>query len=198
RFDPLDHLVWRNAALDFTSLPRLLASLDRPPPGPGLVRGPDAADHLALAALARDDEIAQRARGREAVSLLWDACQVPDYRRLGDDSHARICARIFRFLRAAPHRVDPDWVDRELDLLDRTDGELDTLMARIASVRTWSYVAGRPGWLAEPSPLIERCRALEDRISDALHETLTARFVDRRAAHLIRKLDAASDEELLS
>jgi ATP-dependent RNA helicase SUPV3L1/SUV3 len=198
RFDPLDHLVWRNSALDFASVEALLAALDRPPPGPGLVRGPDAADHLALAALARDPEIAALARGRAAVALLWDACQVPDYRRLGDDSHAQICARIFRSLRARPHRVDPAWVSRELDLLDRTDGELDTLMARIASVRTWSYVAGRPGWLAEPAALIERCRALEDRISDALHETLTARFVDRRAAHLIRRLDAASDTDLLS
>jgi ATP-dependent RNA helicase SUPV3L1/SUV3 len=198
RFDPLDHLVWRNSRLDFQSLGALLASLDRPPPGPGLVRGPDAADHLALVALARDPEIAALASGRAAVALLWDACQVPDYRRLGDDSHARICARIFRFLRTAPHRVDPGWVARELDLLDRTDGELDTLMARIASVRTWSYIAGRPGWLAEPAPLTERCRALEDRISDALHDRLTARFVDRRAAHLIRRLDAASDTELLS
>lgn len=198
RFDPLDHLVWRNSALEFESLEALLASLDRAPPGPGLVRGADAADHLALAALARDAEIAGLARGRAAVALLWDACQVPDYRRLGDESHARICARIFRFLRDRPHRVDPGWVTRELDLLDRTDGELDTLMARIACVRTWSYIAGRPGWLAEPAPLIERCRALEDRISDALHERLTARFVDRRAAHLIRRLDAASDAELLS
>lgn len=198
RFDPLDHLVWRNSRLDFRSVDALLAALDRPPPRPGLVRGPDAADHLALAALARDPEVAGLARGAAAVALLWDACQVPDYRRLGDDTHARICARIFRFLRAVPHRIDPGWVERELDLLDRTDGELDTLMARIASVRTWSYIAGRPGWLAEPAPLIERCRALEDRISDALHETLTARFVDRRAAHLIRRLDAASDAELLS
>jgi len=198
RFDPLDHLVWRNSRLDFQSVGALLASLDQPAPRPGLVRGPDAADHLALATLARDPEIAGLARGREAVALLWDACQVPDYRRLGDDSHARICARIFRFLRAAPHRVDPGWVNRELDLLDRTDGELDTLMARIASVRTWSYIAGRPGWLAEPASLIERCRALEDRISDALHEALTARFIDRRAAHLIRRLDAASDADLLS
>uniref|UniRef100_UPI003F6EE423 helicase-related protein n=1 Tax=Elioraea sp. TaxID=2185103 RepID=UPI003F6EE423 len=198
RFDPLQHLIWRNAALDFASLGGLLGSLDRPPPGPGLVRGPDAADHLALAALARDPEIAALARDRRAVALLWDACQVPDYRHLGDDSHARICARIFRFLHDRPHRVDPAWVHRELDLLDRTDGELDTLMARIASARTWSYIAGRPGWLADAAPLIERCRTLENRISDALHETLTARFVDRRAAHLIRRLDAASDAELLS
>ena len=198
RFDPLDHLVWRNSRLDFRSVSALLAALDRAPPRPGLVRGPDAADHLALAALARDPELAGLARGEAAVALLWEACQVPDYRRLGDESHARICARIFRFLRAAPYRVDPGWVNRELDLLDRTDGELDTLMARIASVRTWSYIAGRPGWLAEPAPLIERCRALEDRISDAVHDTLTARFVDRRAAHLIRRLDAGANVELLS
>lgn len=198
RFDPLQSLVWRNSALDFSSLHALLVSLDAPPPTAGLVRGPDAADHLALATLARDPDIAARARGESAVRLLWDACQVPDYRRLGDDSHARICGRIFRSLRDPPHRVDPAWIARELDSLDRTDGDLDTLMARLASARTWSYIAGRADWLADPAPFAERCRALEDRISDTLHERLTARFIDRRATHLIRRLDDSAQSELLS
>ncbi|MFQ3623813.1 MAG: helicase-related protein, partial [Acetobacteraceae bacterium] len=198
RFDPLESLVWRNGALDFSTLDSLLASLDSPPPAAGLVRGPDAADHVALATLARDPDIAGRARGQGAVRLLWDACQVPDYRRLGDDSHARICGRIFRSLREPPHRVDPDWIARELDSLDRTDGDLDTLMGRLASARTWSYIAGRADWLADPAPFADRCRALEDRISEALHERLTARFVDRRAAHLIRRLDDAGEADVLS
>lgn len=198
RFDPLDALVWRNAALDFSSLSALLASLDAPPPAPGLVRGPDAADHLALAALARDPEIAALAREPRSVRLLWEACQIPDYRKLGDESHARLCGRIFRALRTPPHRVDPAWVAREIEALDRTDGDIETLMGRLANARTWAYVAGRADWLTDPAPLVERCRALEDRLSDALHERLTARFVDRRAAHLIRRLDEGRAEDLLS
>jgi len=198
RFDALDHLCWRNSALDFSSLDALLASLDRPSPRPGLVRGADAADHLALAALARDPGIREAAADRRMLRLLWDACQVPDYRRLGDDSHARLCGRIFHALRAPPHRLSAAFVSGQLAALDRTDGDLDTLMARISGVRVWAYVASRPGWVEDAETLQAATRGLEDRISDALHERLMARFVDRRAAHLIRRLDAAAEEELLS
>jgi len=198
RFDPLEALVWRNSALDVSSLSALLASLDSAPPAPGLVRGPDAADHLALAALARDADIAALARDAASVRLLWEACQIPDYRKLGDESHARLCGRIFRALRTPPYRVDAAWIAREIEALDRTDGDIETLMGRLANARTWAYIAGRADWLADPSALAERCRALEDRLSDALHERLTARFVDRRAAHLIRRLDQSGADDLLS
>jgi ATP-dependent RNA helicase SUPV3L1/SUV3 len=198
RFDALDHLYWRNGRLDFSGLDALLASLEQPSPGPGLVRGADAADHLALAALARDGEIRDAVRDPATLRLLWEACQVPDYRRLGDDSHARLCGRIFHALRAPPHRLAADYVTTQLAALDRADGDLDTLMARISGVRTWAYVAARPGWVEDAEALQAATRALEDRISDALHERLTTRFVDRRAAHLIRRLDAGAEEELLS
>jgi ATP-dependent RNA helicase SUPV3L1/SUV3 len=198
RFDALDHLYWRNGRLDFSGLDALLASLDAPSPRAGLVRGADAADHQALAALARDGEIRAAATSPALLRLLWEACQVPDYRRLGDDSHARLCGRIFHALRAPPHLLPAAWVSTQLAALDRTDGDLDTLMARISGVRVWSYIASRPGWAEEAEALQAATRALEDRISDALHERLTARFVDRRAAHLIRRLDAGAEEELLS
>ncbi len=198
RFDPLETLVWRNSELDFSSLHALLASLDAPPPALGLVRGPDAADHLALATLARDPQIAALASDRASLRLLWEACQIPDYRKLGDESHARLCGRVFRALRTPPYRVDPAWIAREIQALDRTDGDIETLMGRLANARTWAYVAGRADWLADPAPLAERCRALEDRLSDALHERLTTRFVDRRAAHLIRRLDEGGADTLLS
>jgi ATP-dependent RNA helicase SUPV3L1/SUV3 len=198
RFEPLDHLYWRNSALDFSSLDALLASLDRPSPRPGLVRGADAADHLALASLARDPQIRAAVATPELLRLLWEACQVPDYRRLGDDSHARLCGRIFHALRAPPHRLAAAYVAGQLTALDSTEGDLDTLMARLSGVRVWAYIASRPGWVEDAETLQAATRRLEDRISDALHERLMARFVDRRAAHLIRRLDAGSDQELLS
>jgi len=43
-----------------------------------------------------------------------------------------------------------------------------------------------------------RAREVEDLLSDALHERLTSRFVDRRAAHLMRRLEAGEAQELLS
>jgi ATP-dependent RNA helicase SUPV3L1/SUV3 len=198
RFDALDHLYWRNGRLDFSGIDALLASLERPSPGPGLVRGADAADHRALAMLARDPEIRDAVRDPATLRLLWEACQVPDYRRLGDDSHARLCGRIFHALRTPPHRLRAEYVSTQLAALDRTDGDLDTLMSRISGVRIWAYVASRTGWVEEAEALQASTRALEDRISDALHERLTTRFVDRRAAQLIRRLDAGAEEELLS
>jgi ATP-dependent RNA helicase SUPV3L1/SUV3 len=130
------------------------------------------------------------------VRLLWEACQVPDFRKLADDSHTALCAKLFTHL-AKEGRLPRDWVAGSIAVLERTDGDLDTLMARITAIRVWAYIAARPDWLDDAASLQAEARRVEDLISDALHETLTARFVDRRAAHLIRKMDE-SEEELLS
>ena len=63
-------------------------------------------------------------------------------------------------------------------------------MQRLAGVRVWSYIAARADWVADAPHWQGRAREVEDRLSDVLHERLTARFVDRRAAHLIRRLEA--------
>ena len=76
--------------------------------------------------------------------------------------------------------LHPDWVDMRLDRQDRTDGDIGALTTRIAFVRTWAYIANRRGWVADPEAVQARTRAIEDRLSDALHERLTWRFVDHR------------------
>jgi ATP-dependent RNA helicase SUPV3L1/SUV3 len=70
--------------------------------------------------------------------------------------------------------------------LERTDGDIDTLMARIAHTRTWTYISHRADWLEDSVHWQDRARAIEDQLSDALHERLTQRFVDRRSAALVR------------
>jgi len=185
-FKALSAVWWRNAELRFDSTRTLLASLDAPPPAPALMRARQAEDHLALARLAQDPEIARLAVGREAVGLLWDVCQIPDFRKTMTEAHARLLARIYLHLRAPEGRLPTDWVANQLSHLDRTDGDLDTLMARIAHVRTWTYVSHRPDWLEDAGHWQERARAIEDKLSDALHQRLMQRFVDRRAAALTR------------
>jgi ATP-dependent RNA helicase SUPV3L1/SUV3 len=196
-FEPLQALAWRNSDLDFSGVDALLDSLSAPPPMPGLSKGHDATDHITLSMLAREDEVRRLAGGsRSRVRLLWEACQVPDFRKLADDSHAALCGRIFRHL--AEDGVLPDeWVAGHIAQLGNVEGDLDTLMARLASIRVWSYVAARADWLRDAVRFQNEARAAEDAVSDALHERLTARFVDRRAAHLIRRLDD-TEEELLS
>ncbi len=194
RFRTLKRFYWRNEDLDFRSLDHLKRSLERPPPSPLLSRGRDGDDFEALTTLMRDVDVGARAQGKAAVSLLWDVCQIPDFRKTLTDSHARLLGEIF--LRLLDHdRLDPDWAARHLDRLDRPDGDIDLLMARIAGVRVWTYISHRGGWLPDAEHWQERARAIEDRLSDALHDRLTQRFVDRRSAALVRKL--ADGSELL-
>lgn len=185
RFDPIEALSWRNSDLVFDSPRALLGSLDRRPPAPQLRRTRDADDHRALAALAADPAIAELATSAETVRLLWDVCQVPDFRNVLTDAHTRLLGQIYRNLRAAG-RLPEDWVAAQVAALDRVDGDTDALLARIAHIRTWTYVAHRPAWLADAGHWQQRTRAVEDRLSDALHQRLTEQFVDRRAAVVAR------------
>ncbi len=181
RFDPIAGVSWRNADLDFGSVAALRRSLERPPSAPGLERGREADDQIALAHLARDPELARRASSPDTVRLLWDVCRIPDFRKTTPDVHAVLLGRIFRHL-GDGGRLPADWVAAQIAPLDRTDGDIDTLMARIAHVRTWTYISYRSEWIADAETWQARTRDLEDKLSDALHDSLTRRFVDRRAA----------------
>jgi ATP-dependent RNA helicase SUPV3L1/SUV3 len=196
-FEPLDQLCWRNSELEFTDLDLLVASLNAPPPRPGLVRGNDATDLQTLEALAREPEMRALARGRLRVRRLWDACQIPDFRKIADDSHIRLCARVFGHV-AGGGAIPTDWIAGQIAALARADGDIDTLMQRLAGVRVWTYIAARADWVADAAHWQGRAREVEDLLSDALHERLTSRFVDRRAALLLRRLEGGEQEELLS
>jgi len=196
-FEPLEQLYYRNAALDFTTLDALLATLTPPPPRPGLVRGPDATDLETLEALSREEEVRAMARGRRMVRLLWETCQIPDFRKLADDTHMRLCARIFGHL-AREGTLPTDWLEGGIAGLARTEGDIDTLMQRLSGVRIWAYIAARSDWVRDAPAWQARTREVEDLLSDALHERLTTRFVDRRAAHLMRRLEEIDGQELLS
>ncbi|MDR3520987.1 MAG: helicase-related protein [Acidocella sp.] len=196
-FEPLEQLCWRNSALDFTSTDALLASLMQPPPVAGLVRGQDATDAMTLATLSMDPDIRKAAHGRIATRMLWDACQIPDFRKLANDWHAKLCARVFLHLRH-DKTLPVDWIASQFEGLDKTEGDIDTLMQRLADVRVWAYITARADWMKDATPWQNRAREIEDKISDTLHEKLMARFVDKRAAHLTRRLEAKETEDLLS
>jgi len=197
QFESLQALAWRNSNLDFTSVDALLDSLAAPPPTAGLVKGHDATDHITLNMLARESDIRRLASGRGRVGALWEACQVPDFRKLADDSHTQLCGRIFRHM-SEDGALPEDWLAAQIATTANTEGDLDTLMARLSGIRTWSYIAARADWVKNAAEFQAQARAAEDMVSDALHERLTQRFVDRRAAQLIRRLDPASEEDLLS
>ncbi|MDA8233027.1 MAG: helicase-related protein [Magnetospirillum sp.] len=188
QFAPLTALSWRNSDLRFTSIEALLASLDRPPPTPGLIRAREADDHMVLAALAKEPDIRARAGHPDRVRLLWDVCQIPDFRKVMADAHTRLLSQIFRHLTGPDGHLPTDWLANHVRRLDRVDGDVDTLVGRIASVRTWTYVSHRGDWVQDPAHWQDLTRAIEDRLSDSLHERLTQRFVDRRTAVLVRRM----------
>ena len=196
RFEPLTRISWRNTRLRFQSVGELLRSLDERPPVPGLVQTRDADDHRALQLLARNAEVTARATSPAAVRLLWDVCQIPDFRKVMSDSHARFLAQCFGHLAGPDERLPTAWIGAQMSQLDRTEGDIDTLMVRIAHIRTWTYITHRGDWLDGASDWQERARAVEDRLSDALHDRITQRFVDSRSAVLVRQ--RAGDGELLA
>jgi ATP-dependent RNA helicase SUPV3L1/SUV3 len=187
RFDPVTMLQWRNTNLDFTSIADLAASLDVQPREAGLTRAPLAEDQMVLEIAARDDKVKRETKTRADVARLWDACQIPDYRKLSPAAHAELVLSIYGFVVRAGH-IPEDWFARHLAELDRIEGDLDTLSARIAQVRTWTFVANRPDWLKDPEHWQGVARQVEDTLSDALHERLAQRFIDRRTSVLMRRL----------
>ncbi|MDQ0325902.1 ATP-dependent RNA helicase SUPV3L1/SUV3 [Rhodopseudomonas julia] len=187
RFEAVRVLQWRNDRLDFSSHEALRASLEQPPKHPFLTKSPPAADQVALELLVRDDDITDRLTHPKAVERLWDICRLPDYRRIAPAQHAGLIGSIFTFL-MDKGSVPPDWLAPQVKRADRTDGDIDTLSARIAEIRTWTFVANQPDWLADPSYWREETKRVEDRLSDALHDRLTKRFVDRRTSVLMRRL----------
>ncbi len=187
RFDSVRMLQWRNASLDFSSIPDLAASLDVLPKQPGLTRAPLAEDQMVLDLAARDEKVVRVAKTRADIARLWDCCQIPDYRKLSPAAHAELVLSIYGFVVRAGHIPD-DWFARHIGALDRVDGDLDALSARIAQVRTWTFIANRSDWLLDPEHWQGIARQVEDTLSDALHARLAQRFVDRRASVLMRRL----------
>ncbi|MGO4641748.1 helicase-related protein [Mesorhizobium sp. 2RAF45] len=186
-FDPVKVLQWRTAHFDFASLDALKRSIETNAPVEGLTRALPAVDAQALEYLSRDEDIRALATDAKRVALLWEACALPDYRKIAPAQHADLIASIYMDLARHGH-VDENYMAEQVRRADTTEGDIDTLSHRIAQIRTWTFVSNRPGWLADQAHWQEKTREIEDRLSDALHERLTKRFVDRRTSVLMRRL----------
>ena len=193
RFRPLDHLYWRNPDLDFTSVTDLIHSLEERPDDPLLRAAPLAIDLAVLKLIAEDPAIAVQRERR--ARKLWAVCGLPDFRKVGPMHHARMIRRLFSYVGEGGH-IPHEWFAAEVTRLDNVAGDIEALADRIAGIRSWAYIAQRPDWLADPAKWAERTRAVEGRLSDALHERLTQRFVDRRTAVLVRDIGARGADAL--
>ena len=187
-FEAVEALQWRNPELKFDSVSALIASLEQTPDRRGLQRVRGADDEMVLKRLTEDAETMGLARTPALVRRLWEACQLPDFRKASPEDHARLAGRVAHHILSPQGRIPREWVAAEMDKLDNPNGDLDVLQQRLAAVRTWTYAANRHDWLADAEHWRERTRAVEDKISDALHEALTQRFIDRRTSALLKGL----------
>ncbi|MEN6541182.1 helicase-related protein [Parvibaculum sp.] len=192
-FDAEHVLQWRNPHLEFGSIQALIKSLERSPERPGLTRAQSGDDVEALHRMVRDEDVAPLARSPAAIRRLWEVAQIPDFRKTLASEHAGLLTRIYLFLMRDSGKISEDWLAGQLARVDRTDGDIDALASRIAHVRTWTYVSNRADWLQNPAHWQERTRAIEDKLSDALHERLTQRFIDRRTSVLMKRLRQNED-----
>ena len=193
RFRPLDSLYWRNADLDFTDVRALISSLERKSDDPILPPAPEAIDLAVLKLIAEDPAIASR-RGVQA-RRLWAVCGLPDFRKVGPMHHSRMVRRLFSYIGEGGH-VPHEWFAAEVARLDNMSGDIEVLADRLAGIRSWAYIAHRADWLNEPAKWADRTREVESRLSDALHDRLTQRFVDRRTAVLVRDIGARGSDAL--
>nr|WP_174822432.1 helicase-related protein [Ruegeria atlantica] len=187
RFTPMKKLNWRNAALRFGSIEALIDSLEVGPDSEHLIKARPADDLNALKSLSQDAEVIARASDGPSVRLLWDVCRIPDFRGISHAEHASLLEVIYGHLHERG-TIPDDFMARQIRRIDKTDGDIDALSKRLAYIRTWTYVAQRNGWVRDESHWRAETRTVEDSLSDALHDRLTQRFVDRRTSVLLRRL----------
>lgn len=192
-FAPIRRIFWRNSNLGFTSINALLCDLRLSPPKPEFILPRPAEDERALEFLSQNCEISKLAKGQRAVEALWDVCGIPDFAKTMTDVHRRLLGQIYLFLMDGDGLLPIDWVNKQIQRLNRADGDIDALSQRIAGIRTWAYIANRRGWLPDQSHWRELTREVEDKLSDALHNQLTLRFVDRRTSILTKRLKDKSE-----
>lgn len=192
-FEPLHYVEWRNSDLDYSSIESLMESLHRPRPTSRLRRIKGADDEAALERLKAIDEVHSALHTRAQVKMLWDVCQVPDFRNLTIDTHVKLLQDIWRTLIKGGGKLSDDFMATKIDRCDETFGGVDALSSRLAFIRTWTYCASKLNWMKNPDQWINHAREVEDRLSDALHEALTARFVDRRTRKLLKGIGADLD-----
>jgi len=188
RFDPVDAIQWRNSALDYASLKSLIRSLERPSGNPVLIHNPRALDEWVLRRMSEDGAIGPNVTGERKVRRLWDLARLPDFRKAGPEGHGRLVLGLAETLADPDARLSDEGLSRRMDDLSSVRGDINQLQQRLAAIRTWTYAAHRDDWLENPSYWQQRTREIEDSLSDALHEALTARFVDRRTTALLASL----------
>ena len=188
RFEEIRTLFWRNSNLHFNNSSDLIKSLDERPKEDWLRRINECEDEKVLKYFLKDPVKYDISNNNSVLSLLWECCQIPDFVKKTYGNHLEVISKVFSFLNGHSKKVTNSFMKKQLSLLDKLEGNVDSLSNRIANVRTWSYVSNKTNWVENQDYWIERTKLLEDKLSERLHEELTKSFIDKRASVLARGL----------
>ena len=184
----VDVLYWRNSKINFNSLDNLVSSLEKKTNSEFLKRINDCEDEKVLKFLIKNNNDIKAKYSKDYIKMLWECCQIPDFSKKAYGNHIEVVKKVFEFLTSKSGKVTNDYMKKQLEHLDKYNGNIDTLTNRISNVRTWSYVSNKKNWASNSDYWIERTKYIEDRLSDKLHEELTKSFIDKRISILSRNL----------
>ncbi len=188
KFEEIRMLYWRNSNLDFTSPPNLLKSLEKKPDKEWLKRIYECEDEKVLKYFLKENSSKSNNYSEAQLKLLWECCQIPDFVKKNYGHHLEVVNKVFGFLNSEKGKITNHYMKKQLNQLDKLEGNVDSLSNRIANVRTWSYVSNKVNWVENQDYWVERTKNLEDKLSDRLHEELTKTFIDKRASVLAQGL----------
>jgi len=188
KFEEIRTIFWRNSNLNFNNASSLLKSLDEKPNNNWARRIHECEDEKVLKYFLKDMDRYNISNNKSGLNLLWECCQIPDFVKKTYGNHLEVVSKVFGFLNGKKGKITDDYMRHQLLILDKLEGNIDSLSNRIANVRTWSYVSNKSNWVENQNFWIEKTKLLEDRLSDRLHEELTKSFIDKRASVLARGL----------
>ena len=187
QFNEINTILWRNSNLDFSNTSNLIKSLEAMPAKDWLRRINECEDEKVLKFLVKDSSIKIN-ENKEDLKKLWECCQIPDFVKKTYGNHIEIVKKVFSFLKSDVGKISNNYMKSQLSVLDKLEGNVDSISNRIANVRTWSYVSNKSNWVENQDYWVERTKYIEDKLSDRLHEELTKSFIDKRASVLAKGL----------
>ena len=186
-FPEIQNIFWRNSNLDFKNKETLLKSLDEKPNKDWLRRVGECEDEKVLKYFLKENNN-NIENNSNILKILWECCQIPDFVKKTYGHHLEVVDKVFNFLTGEERKIPNYYMKKQLSMLDKLDGNVDSISNRISNVRTWSYVANKSNWVENQDYWVERTKNLEDKLSDRLHDELTKTFIDKRASVLAKGL----------
>ena len=194
-YDATEFLYWRESNLDFSSIYKLIKSLENKSNDPRLIKTQNKSDENTLKYLSSINIIQKRLNSEKNVKLLWDISIIPDYFKNLDNMYSSLLIRIFCNI-VDTGMLNTNWAISETKKLQNLEGTIDMLTFRLAKTRFWNYISNRSQWTNNSQDLKFLALETERYLSDALHQRLTNEFVDKKISLLLKTYNVNKSIEI--